>query len=223
MSRLDITIKYKDKSFERSLTSSDTVHNIIYQIVRDQKLPEYEDGKAVTYGLYIRDNKGEESLDNDLQIGERCRSGDILYLADKNNLWWNNSNDTRQVPLPPSPLPTLEPREKYGCRLHIHNGKTLALERSESVLINRSFILSNLFEGERMRIKLGLDDTIRRVSRDKHCRIYAQGDLWYVKAYRTVYVDSRQYGDHQVVPLPRKATLLIGEHGWPIEVELFPV
>ncbi|WP_172812330.1 FHA domain-containing protein [Chloroflexus islandicus] len=218
----------KEGSIERSTKISELINDLITKLNR----PMFnEKDQKICYGLFYQDGT---RIPDDAPIGEKVRSGAIVYFSDVNNLWFLSpspqlpgtaplkrkpSRTDSEPPPPPPPPPT------YGCRLHLAHGVIHAVSY-DKVTIHRQFLLNHLPSGERIRqdvqYRMTGDAPIMHVSRDPHCEIVRQGNQWYVRALQPVYVNGKRY-DHgaTLAVQPPQMTVVVGRNGWPITIELF--
>jgi hypothetical protein len=232
--RINVTIKgyddNKDWSKDHSLDPEMSIGEVINDLLSSNRIePFRSDGTRIEYGLFKDDGV---QIDRGKKVGEVLRSGETVYLSDEKNPWFiRQPNFPQSQPSRPRETPQTEPfvrpkeRSTYACRLHLARGCVFTIPH-ESIVIDRDFLLKHLPAGERLRqeveIRLYGDSALGRVSRDRHCEIFRQGDRWILRAIKPVYADDRTYKDGMTRVIDNRVKIIVGgPKGWPIDIELY--
>jgi hypothetical protein len=94
----------------------------------------------------------------------------------------------------------------------------------EGLYINRDYLIRNLprhiVATEKTRRFIGLNSRLDRVSRKEHCHIFCQGGVWILSAIGPTYINGRTIKGGTAVSLPRSTTIILGNDGWPVDIEI---
>lgn len=228
--RINVTIKgydgNKDWSKDHGLDPERSIGEVINDLLSSNHTESFgSDGTRIVYGLFKADGV---QIDRRKKVGEVLRSGETVYLSDEKNLWFiRQSNFPQSEPPRPREKPQTEPlvRPKYACRLHLARDCVFTIPH-ESIVIDRNFLLKHLPAGERLRqeveTRLYGESALGRVSRDRHCEIFRQGERWILRAIKPVYADNRTYKDGMTRVIDNRVKIIVGgPKGWPIDIELY--
>jgi hypothetical protein len=218
------------------------VGDMINQLILQLKLPGY-DGKdqRISYSLY-RDNQGERAqIQESLTLAQAHISGEKVYIANRANPWWNTlsasrnvvgiTNELRKRPLPSGSSEGSSKRlilsKSYTCRLHLAPNCIVHVP-GDRIELNRNYLSetlpSALIMSEKARIVSGYKSRLLYVSRSCHCEIFRQNEQWLIRARNPTTVDNRLLNHDQTAVLrPPRTTIILGQGGWPVEVELVEV
>jgi hypothetical protein len=216
-----------------SLDSSQTIGEIIGLIVQRLHLPEVDERSRISYGLYRKiHDEYEKITDTRTLAAARIQPGDEIFLANIAAPWWNAAALTPRKgvtdPLPKRPLPPISKQEPpataHTCRLHLAANCTVVVQ-GDHLFLNRDYLSSHLpadvVARENIKIFSGFDSRLTHVSRKQHCEIFRQGEQWIVRAYQPTYIYGRTLDRGQSAVLqPPGTTLVLGQGGWEIRVEL---
>ncbi len=130
-------------------------------------------------------------------------------------------------PVPPAVVPTAPPptrsRPAPICHLHIATNCPLTVP-PEGLYINRDYLIRNLprhiVATEKARRFMGFNSRLNRVSRKEHCHIFCQSGVWILSAIEPTYINGRTIKGGTAVSLPRSTTIILGNDGWPVDIEI---
>ncbi|MFQ3631053.1 FHA domain-containing protein [Roseiflexus sp.] len=198
-------------------------------------MPDYdEQGKRITYGLYREDSGKKEHIPDSYTLAQARINAQDVYIANVSSPWWQATPPANASPSLPgtSPLPrrrlpvSLAPVSPttYACRLQLAPN-CMVVVQGDYLELNRNYLSdklpSTVVLAEKARVFSGYDSRLMRVSRARHCDIYRQDDCWYVRAHKPTYVNGHVLDKGKISKIqPPGTTIVLGQDGWPIIIEL---
>jgi hypothetical protein len=218
------------------------VGDMINQLILQLKLPEFDGkGQRISYSLY-RDNQGERAqIQESLTLAQAHISGEKVYIANRSDPWWNKLSPSKDVTgklsIDRPPAGSNKPRpgnsnplnlsKSYACRLHLAQNCIVHVP-GDRIELSRNYLSETLpsaiMMSEKARIFSGYNSRLLHVSRSCHCEIFRQNEQWLIRARNPTTVDNRLLNRDQMAVLrPPRTAIVLGQGGWPIEVELLEV
>ncbi len=228
---------YWGPSLSRTVTRErgQTIGEVVQSLVVQLGLPEFDERRRrIEYGLYREYNGKKERIPDSQTLAQARVQAQIVYIANVSSPWWQATTQDGAAPslpgtspLPRRPLPVSSAPVSpptYACRLQLAPN-CMVVVQGDHLELNRDYLSdrlpSTVVLAEKARVFSGYDSRLMHVSRARHCDIFRQHDRWYVRAHKPTFVNGHVLDKGQIsVIQPPGTTIVLGQDGWPITIEL---